>query len=61
MREALAVDRFVMSTWHDDEALHKVLYQTLVAFPEEAASEADSPVILAVEAPVDCRGQGAGR
>ena len=38
-----------MSAWHDDEALHNVLYRALVAIPEDVSTEADSPVILAVE------------
>jgi hypothetical protein len=39
-----------MSTWHDDEPLHNLLFFALVnAVPEDVSIAGDSPVVLAIE------------
>lgn len=48
--EAIAADRFVMSTWHDDWPLHDVLYFALTqAIPEDVLVAGNSPIVLAIE------------
>jgi len=52
--EAIAADRFVMSTWHSDEELHEALYFALIlAFSDEDEfpEAGESAVVLAVEEP----------
>ncbi len=51
---AIAVDRFVMSTWHADESLPDALYFSLfVARPddEEFPNAAEAAAVIAVEEP----------
>ena len=48
--ESIEADRFVMSTAHDTEPLHDVLYFALTnAIPEDVSAPEDSPVVMAVE------------
>lgn len=51
---AIAVDRFVMSTWHADDSLASALYFSLTdAYPDEDEfpDAAEAAIVLAVEEP----------
>ena len=51
--EAVAIDRFVMSTWHADESVARALYFALTnAHPDEDEfADVEAAVVLAVEDP----------
>jgi hypothetical protein len=47
-KASIETSQFVMSTWHDQEALYEALYYSLVLAVPEDSSAAEAAVVLAV-------------